>query len=254
MTILAIDTSQPVGSITVSTGAASESIVLERSSSHLLELGGAVDTLITKLGKSVRDIDRIAIVAGPGSFTGLRIGMAYIKGIYATFQPEIVVMTSLELLAVQVSDRGLPVSPMIDARRDEVYAALYRPEADAGTAPGAGKTATTRETGSMKRRTLRTNIAPRAATPEKHLNSLDVSPTVFIGSGALKYRGEIENVFGAAAVFPDGITHRPDTELFCRIAPELTPRTRKEIIAMEPFYIRPSDAKLKRLRAVRTHD
>jgi tRNA threonylcarbamoyladenosine biosynthesis protein TsaB len=244
--ILAVDTSEPSGSAAVFVdGRAGGPVTLGPSPSHLVELGRAVDALTQGARIAVRDIDRIALVTGPGSFTGLRIGMAYVKGLYAAFKPEIVGITSLELLAMTVSAGGLPVAPMIDARKDEVYAALYRSSEgleDRARGPAGGRVV------------LEELISPRALSPHEYLGSLDVRPTVFVGSGALRYTDDITGVFGGSAVFPAEGGHRLDTRLLCEIARGLDPLPPEDVISMEPFYVRPSDAILKPLKSIRTHE
>ncbi len=257
MKILSVDTSEPVGSAAVAVdGRVSGVVSFGQSSSHLVELGRAVDTLTKRARIAITDIDRIAVVIGPGSFTGLRIGLAYVKGLYAAFAPEIVVMTSLELLAVGAPAGDLPVSPMIDARRNEVYAALYGLLAGQGSgedrAVVEARSPVLRAVGG--RGVLDERISPRALSPIEHIGSLDVRPTVFVGSGALRYAGEIKSVFGSSAVFPDERAHRPDPQLLCEIAEEFDPLLPEDIILLEPFYIRPSDATLTPLRSIRTHD
>ena len=76
-------------------------------------------------GKKIEDLSRIALVAGPGSFTGLRIGMAFVKGIHAALGTEIVTITSLELISRALAAGRRRICPMIDARKNEVYTALY---------------------------------------------------------------------------------------------------------------------------------
>jgi tRNA threonylcarbamoyladenosine biosynthesis protein TsaB len=243
MNILAVDTSQPVGSVALSIdGAVVGTETLGRSESHLVELGRSIAGLLERGGVGIGSIDRIAVVTGPGSFTGLRIGMAFVKGLHAGLKTDIVGMTSLELLARQGVASGRCVAPMIDARKDEVYVSCYAPrdEMSGGGAPGEFRYDQT--------------IAPRAVAPAAFLAALDVRPTVFIGSGAVRYSAEIERVFGSTASAPGAGRHDPDTALLCSIAAELEPMGADDVEALEPFYIRPSDAKLKPLRGLHAHD
>ena len=231
MRILAVDTSQPRGSVALlREDGRIESVRLERSASHLVELSKTVSALLSPKRSPSLGVDRVAIVTGPGSFTGLRIGMAYVKGLYAAGGIDLVTMTSLELLARQASPAGLPLASMIDARKDEVYAAFYTPGG------------------------LATSIAPRAVSPGEFLAALPLSPAVFIGSGAVRYRSDVERVFGRHARFPGENEHDPDTNLLCRLAEDLAPLAPEEVVALEPYYIRPSDVKLKPLRSVRAYD
>jgi tRNA threonylcarbamoyladenosine biosynthesis protein TsaB len=227
MRVLAVDTSHPVGSVALRReDGRIESIRLERAAFHLVDLTRSVAALLDPERPRGSLVDRVAIVAGPGSFTGLRIGMAFVKGLYAALGCDVVAMTSLELLARKVSGQGLPVAVMIDARKDEVYAAYYETDG-------------------------REAIAPRAAAPEGFLAALPARETVFIGSGALRYRDLVAGVFGPHAKIPGEGDHAPDVELLCLAAEGLRPLTRDEVVALEPCYIRPSDIRLKPLRSVR---
>jgi tRNA threonylcarbamoyladenosine biosynthesis protein TsaB len=241
--ILAVDTSQPVGSVALSVdGEQVGAAELGRSESHLVELGRSIDGLLKRGGIAVSSIDRVAVVTGPGSFTGLRIGMAYVKGLHAALRMDIVGITSLELLARQAASLGQSVAPMIDARKDEVYASYYEPH------NAALQDAQTFDSGFVEK------IQPLALAPAVFLYGLKVRPTVFIGSGAVRYAGEIEKVFGGSAAGPEDGRHEPDTALLCRIAAELESLDPDAVEALEPFYVRPSDAKLKPLRGVHAHD
>ncbi len=115
MRILAIDTSHPVGSIALTIdGDLAGSLRFGSAASHLVELGVGAARLIEDSGLDISGIDRLALVTGPGSFTGLRIGMSYVKGLYAAMGTEVVTTTSLELLARQTPATGEVVCPMID--------------------------------------------------------------------------------------------------------------------------------------------
>jgi tRNA threonylcarbamoyladenosine biosynthesis protein TsaB len=93
-----------------------------------------VDQLLKRTGISANDLDAIAVSKGPGSFTGLRIGVATAKGLcFATGKP-LIGVNSLESMAQHFSDTNPNqtnfICPMIDARRMEVYTAMFRPNLD----------------------------------------------------------------------------------------------------------------------------
>ena len=232
-------------------GGASEVIRLDTPSSHLLELGKAVSAALSAASVGVDKIDRVAIVSGPGSFTGLRVGMAYVKGLYAARGLEVVAVTSLELLARQAVGEGLPVSPMIDARKNEVYAALYdapaHPRQIRSAAPNRDPAAAL-----PPELALVEKIAPCVVPPETHIASIPGRPTLFVGSGAVRYRGQIEKLFGMQARF--AAENDPDTRFLCRLAGSLEPLGPQDVVTLEPLYVRPSDVKLKPLKGVRAYD
>ena len=125
MVTIAIDTSHPVGTAAL----ARDGVVLgdarfDSPSSHLVELSKAIERLLAESHLVMRDVDRVAVVLGPGSFTGVRIAVSFAKGLAAA-GAEVVAMDSLRLLALPFLDQGRArVCAMIDAKRGEVYGAL----------------------------------------------------------------------------------------------------------------------------------
>lgn len=81
--------------------------------------------LLESAGVTPAQLDGLAVTVGPGSFTGLRVGLATVQGLALAAGKPCVGVTSLEALGQLGADSGLPVAALIDALRDEVYAALY---------------------------------------------------------------------------------------------------------------------------------
>lgn len=89
-----------------------------------------VEDLLRDAGLRVADLDAVAVSSGPGSFTGLRIGFGFAKGLVYAIGARLVLVPTLEALAAVVgADRG-PVCAAIDARKQEVYAAVFEPETE----------------------------------------------------------------------------------------------------------------------------
>jgi tRNA threonylcarbamoyladenosine biosynthesis protein TsaB len=240
--ILAIDTSHPAGSVSLQIGDGDpRCLSFGKASSHLVEMGKAVADLLGETGARINDVERVALVIGPGSFTGLRIGLAYVKGLYAALGMEVVTAGSLELLAAQQLVRHDAVCAMIDARKSEVYAAVYHCKA---TDVVEGDYAVPQTA----------DRAPQASPPDQFLVSLERSPMVFVGSGAVRYHGLIEAAFGADARFADEPNNHPSTTVLCRLAEALSPLTREDVLKLEPFYVRQSDAKPRPLKKIRPYD
>jgi tRNA threonylcarbamoyladenosine biosynthesis protein TsaB len=98
---------------------------------HASFLQSAIQQLIKTVGLGLKDIDAVAVTAGPGSYTGLRVGMASAKGLCYALKKPLITIGTLEVLtasAVQLfPDTKVDLfCPMIDARRMEVFTALYR--------------------------------------------------------------------------------------------------------------------------------
>ncbi|HJU10911.1 MAG TPA: tRNA (adenosine(37)-N6)-threonylcarbamoyltransferase complex dimerization subunit type 1 TsaB [Candidatus Binataceae bacterium] len=127
--VLGIDTGGPSSSFGVVAEGRLVAVVNRSPVSHGLDLPAAVDEALETAGASLNDLGAIAVAIGPGSFTGLRVGVSYAKGIAAAAGIAIVGVSSLDALALCAGSQlaeGALVYPVIDARRDEVYTGLYR--------------------------------------------------------------------------------------------------------------------------------
>ena len=129
MKILALDTSTMVASCAVMDG---ERVLgeysLSQEMSHSERLVPMIDEILKGLGIKIEEIDLYAVALGPGSFTGLRIGVATLKSFAHLFDKPIIGISTLEALAFNVAYKDLVV-PMIDARRNRVYRGIYSWEA-----------------------------------------------------------------------------------------------------------------------------
>lgn len=134
MMILAVDSSGTFASVAVlRDGEVLHEIVSNHGLTHSQTLMPMVDDALCSSGVSPQDIDLFACVAGPGSFTGVRIGVCAVKGMaHATGKP-CIGLNALETLAAEGFSADGLICPMLDARRDQVYAGAYRYED--GTAP-----------------------------------------------------------------------------------------------------------------------
>jgi tRNA threonylcarbamoyladenosine biosynthesis protein TsaB len=127
--VLGIDTGGPIGSFGVVADSRLAAAATRSSLSHGFELPAAVDEVLESAGASLSDLTAIAVAIGPGSFTGLRVGLSYAKGIAAARKISIVGVSSLDALALCAGSalaEGASIYPLIDARKGEVYTGLYR--------------------------------------------------------------------------------------------------------------------------------
>lgn len=136
--VLGLDTGGPVASLGVVAAGKIQAVLSRAMPSHCAGLPAAVDEILEAAGLKLRDLAGIAVGIGPGSFTGLRIGLSYAKGVTAALGTALVGIPSLDALALCIHRQldpeitpGATICPIIDARRGEVYAALYRFAADA---------------------------------------------------------------------------------------------------------------------------
>jgi tRNA threonylcarbamoyladenosine biosynthesis protein TsaB len=225
--VLALDTSHAKGSVAVTRG---EDVLCEvlfdASDTHSATLLPSIDVCFRTAKVRLADIDRIAVVSGPGSFTGLRIGLATAKAFAAVHRASVVPVVSLEVLAAAFPFVGRPIVTLIDARRGEVYAACYRTEGG-----------------------LPENLLPVcAAAPERLAHSLAAAgidaPAIVCGTGALRYRAVLESIMPHGSRFAGPRWAQPSASLAAVIALDRTPVSEEELFTLEPLYIRPPDARL----------
>ena len=126
MNILAIDTSGPVAACAVMVdGVITRSIAMNSGLTHSETIMPAVDEALSQSGLNCRDIDCFAAVAGPGSFTGVRIGVCAVKGLAHAVGKPCARIHALEALSMNFYGFDGLCCPILDARRGQVYCAAY---------------------------------------------------------------------------------------------------------------------------------
>src|SRR6516164_7291237 len=127
MRVLAVDTSSEHGSVCVTdNGEVLGEIRLASSVQYSERLFRSIEFLFQHLNFQLSDIDIFAAARGPGSFTGLRVGLAAMEAFVSAHGKRGAGVTTLEALAWKTGIRDVPVVPMIDARRGDIYGAVYR--------------------------------------------------------------------------------------------------------------------------------
>ncbi len=229
MRILAIDTSTLVGSVAlVRDGELISEWSASVRASHGETLLPAVQRLLEAANTPLSEIDVFAVGIGPGSFTGVRIGVATVKGLALAESKPIVGITSLRVLARGLVGGGGLRVPVIDAHKGEVYCAAYEIAED-----GA----------------LLTRVAPFHAPPEAAAKLL----TSALPGELLWLAGNGLGRYGAAFLSPLGAFARR-SPTFCDVpraacladeaARELALNGPSDLALLEPLYLRESDAKL----------
>lgn len=131
MTLLAIDTSTDCLSLAVMrNGRIVSRCHRKLAMRHSSMLVPMIDRLLKKTRLKIRDMDCFAVSIGPGSFTGLRIGVATVKGLAYALKKKAVAVPTLDVIARNVKNFRGVICPVLDARKNKVYACLYRSDGD----------------------------------------------------------------------------------------------------------------------------
>lgn len=126
MNTLTIDTSTIVASVAIlNEEKLVGEMIINHQKKHSEKLMIAIDHLLTDGGLSINDIDVFGIVSGPGSFTGLRIGMATIKGFAQALNKPVVGVSTLESLAMNIPFASGLICPVLDAQRNQTYTGVF---------------------------------------------------------------------------------------------------------------------------------
>jgi tRNA threonylcarbamoyladenosine biosynthesis protein TsaB len=179
MKLLAVETATMLGGVAIMDG---DRLVAESrlniKVTHSERLMKEIDRVLRSASLEIADIDLFGISIGPGSFTGLRVGLSTIKGLVYATGKQLVTARTLEALAWNVPFSGYQICPMFDARKKEIYTALFRWSGN-GFDCALGEC------------TLST---------DELLIRID-APTLFLGEGAVLYRDKIQSVLGDRALF-----------------------------------------------------
>ncbi len=125
MYILALDTTTPTASAAVWSDGILKGQYTIQTNTHSTTILPMIESLLANLSLAVQDMDMMAVSAGPGSFTGVRIGVATIKGLAFSHKIPCVGVSALEVLAWNMVGCKGVVCPVINARREHVYTAMF---------------------------------------------------------------------------------------------------------------------------------
>ncbi|HHU77407.1 MAG: tRNA (adenosine(37)-N6)-threonylcarbamoyltransferase complex dimerization subunit type 1 TsaB [Caldicoprobacterales bacterium] len=230
MKVLAVDSSSVVAGVAI----LSEDRLLYEAYHHHRKnhselLMPLVEDALNSSDLKPDDLDLLAVSGGPGSFTGLRIGISTIKGLAQAIEKPVVSVPTLDALAWNIAGVNGLVCPLMDARREQVYTSLYRRE------------------GSECIR-----LMPYSAIPVVELTEQLAAyrqPIIFLGDGLWAYQALLQEQLKEYA-------HFAPAHLICQRASAIAWLGRKEALAgnavhykeLRPFYLRQSQAEQKRLK------
>ncbi|MCL2669173.1 MAG: tRNA (adenosine(37)-N6)-threonylcarbamoyltransferase complex dimerization subunit type 1 TsaB [Syntrophaceae bacterium] len=188
MRIFALDSATPsVGLALLEDERVVGELYLNLGRHHAEVLLPAAEDLLRSVGWSWETIGLLACTVGPGSFTGIRIGLSTVKGLALALQRPVAAVSTLEALAMNRQDSRGWVCPLIDARKTQVYAALYLNGIAGGTLL-VGK--------------------PKLVSIEALLRELPSEKIHFIGDGAQAHHALIRDALGERALVGESHGHR----------------------------------------------
>ncbi len=218
MTILALDTCSVTASAAIlSNGSLIGEHYIDSSLTHTETALSAIAFLFQTLGIFLKDIDLIAVTTGPGSYTGQRIGLATVKGLAQTLSTPLMPVSTLHALAHARLHCPYNIAPMLDARREQVYNAMF--------IGGDKLTRLTRD---------------RAISVDGLIEELNGHKTLFTGCGAKAYREKIAAAMGNAAVFPQAEDYHIKASCVAAVAEQLYNETEScyTYNNISPLYLR----------------
>jgi tRNA threonylcarbamoyladenosine biosynthesis protein TsaB len=195
---------------------------------HSRELLPELDRLVRESGIDWSDIDSVAVGVGPGTFTGLRIGVATARALGQALRVGIRPVSSLEALALGAATKssrghGRPLISVIDARRGQVFVAVY-------VSDSAGTLAPLREPAVMEPDAVLELVGTQEPTP------------LAVGDWAIRSDRELEDA-GAEIPPPDSGLHAVDALCICRLGGGVESVAPEEV---KPVYLRLPDVELKK--------
>ncbi len=223
MYILGIETSTKTGSVAV---ASRDGIIVHYSLNievtHSERLMATVDRVLADSGLTITDMGGFAVAIGPGSFTGLRIGLAAVKGLALVTGRPVAAVPTLKALAWSLPYAAYLICPMLDARKKEVYAATYRFE-------GADLV----------------QVMAEAVIPLASLADRISETTIFTGEASQLFRAEIMDRLGDRALFAPLSAILPSAAVVAKIGREMINRgMQADPDSLTPMYIRRPEAEV----------
>lgn len=220
--ILGIETSSSESGVALCRdGSAAGEVEFRHEMSLLTQLSSRIEELLSSSGVTMSDLGGVGVSAGPGSFTGLRIGLSTAKAIAYALSVPIVGLNTLEVLARSVTPAERIVCPMIGWRRETVFCAAYEALADAE---------------------LKAVVEPRARPASEFLEEVAAfdweTPVVFVGDAAEGSREEIAAAI-ASPSFAGEALGRPKARVVAQMAHEVLVKRPEgdDICVLAPKYL-----------------
>lgn len=218
MLILGIDTSTNVGTVAIYSdvkGTLGE-ISVNINKTHSENIMVMIDELFKLTNTTINDIDKIAVSIGPGSFTGIRIGVAVAKGLASATNCKIVGVNELDVIAGNSTSNECEICSIIDARKERGYYCTFKYE------NGILKQLEDYKVGELR----------------EFLETRKEIRTVYLGDGAINYKNLISNIVGENGLFASKSLNLPRAS----VVAELGINNEDNLYTMEPIYLSKSQA------------
>jgi tRNA threonylcarbamoyladenosine biosynthesis protein TsaB len=223
MLVLGIETSSTSASVALlDEGQLLGEVVVNSSKTHSQKLMPIIDQLLKNCDVKVREIDLIGVATGPGSFTGVRIGISTAKGLAHPFDIPLVEVSTLEAMAYNAVNGKSLICPIFDARRDQVYTRVMAWE--------NGK--------------LETVIEDENCLIGELLDQLKAlnKPVTFLGDGILKFESLIKETLGDLAWMAPQNARMPRGSSVAQAAYDAPEENRRKYDCVKANYLRKSEA------------
>jgi tRNA threonylcarbamoyladenosine biosynthesis protein TsaB len=235
MLVLGIETSTPQASVAIgSEQGLIASALISRGATYNEFLLPAVSFCLDEAGLGFRNLSGVGVGLGPGLYTGMRVGVATAKALAQTLSVPIVGMASLDVLAYEVRYSSRTICAVLDARRDEIFYAVYR------SSPGG----------------IQRMTGYNIDKPERLAVALEARPeeVLVVGNGALLYREVFEDI--GPVVEMGSMSHAfPDARSLVELAlPRIYREDFDSLYELKPLYLRQSARRIQwdRIREARS--
>ncbi len=255
MLTLAVDTTTNRGGFALArNGRLLEETCGDAGSTHGERLPGAIRTLLGRQGLTTADVERYVVALGPGSFTGLRVGIATVQGLALVHDRPVIGIPVLDALvdiaAREIGENAAPdlIVPWVDAKRGEVFSALYEPAPDAS--PLAGMDAADASAGAGWRMAEAATSAVPTAVLDGWTHRLGRRSAWVIGDGVAASRSLLETRLGPGSRLLDETPTLAGAMAAMAVQAPWRERAGAPH-ALRPVYVRRPDAELARERRLR---
>lgn len=235
MLILAIDSATPVAGVAlVDENRVVREEFVNYGKTHSETLLPMIDRVLSGCGCAITDISALAVTIGPGSFTGLRIGLAAVKGLSMASHKPVVGVSTLEVIAHNLTGSSALVCPLLDARKQEVYCGFY-------------------DVGDIYPREL---AEPRACSPEQFAahaaqiaHQSGKNNIILLGDGCFPYKEYFQQTLREQMLMAPSHMMFPRAAALGSLAvKKVRASLYEDVYTLKPFYIRLSEAESRLAR------